>query len=179
MAGRYAVLLRGVNVGKAKRMPMAELRVLLEKQGYREVRTLLNSGNAVFSTSRSPRGLAAAVERGISEHFGFSSRVSVLSAGEIAEIIQANPIGKVADNPSRLLVSVFLDPADRKKLLPLTRETWHPEVLGMGNRASYVWCPEGILESRVFKAIDKAMGDGVTSRNWATMLKLHAMLGGG
>jgi uncharacterized protein (DUF1697 family) len=179
MAGRFAALLRGVNVGKAKRVPMAELRALLEKQGYREVRTLLNSGNAVFTATKSPGTLAAAVERGIFEHFGFSCRVSVLSAEEISEIIDANPLGKLADNPSRLMVSVLLDPAQRKKLVPLTREKWHPEALGLGDRASYLWCPDGVIDSKVFKAIDKAMGDGITTRNWATMLKLHAMLGGG
>lgn len=177
MAGRYAALLRGVNVGKSKRVPMAELRKLLEKQGYRDVKTLLNSGNAVFTAGKSSRSLASAVERGIFEHFGFSCRVSVLSAQEMAEIIAANPLGKLADNPSRLLVSVLLDPADRKKLLPLTGEKWHPEALGLGDHASYVWCPDGVLESKVFKAIDKALGDGVTTRNWATMLKLQAMMG--
>jgi uncharacterized protein (DUF1697 family) len=116
------------------------------------------------------------VERGIFEHFGFSCRVSVLSADELTEIIDANPLGKIADNHSRLMVSVFLDPAGRQRLAPLTREKWHPEVLGLGDRASYLWCPDGVIESKAFKAIDKVLGDGVTTRNWATMLKLQTML---
>src|ERR1700744_4210713 len=45
---RYIALLRGINVGKAKRVPMADLRALMESLGYAGVRTLLNSGNAVF-----------------------------------------------------------------------------------------------------------------------------------
>ncbi len=177
MADRYAALLRGVNLGK-KRVPMAELKELLEELGCKEVRTLLNSGNAVFTSGKSAPALTSSLERGIVQRFGFTSRVSILSAGQVAEIISDNPIGKVADNPSKLLVSVYLDAGARKVLTPLTKEKWHPEVFGLGDLASYTWCASGIIESKVLKAVDKVIKNGVTARNWGTMLKLHAMMGG-
>jgi len=178
MAGRYVALLRGINVGKSKRVPMASLRALLEELGYTEVRTLLNSGNAVFTAARATPGkLAPPIERAIFAALGVSSRVTVLSAAEIAEIIAGNPLLEVADNPSRLLVSVLADPSTRTRLVPLTKENWHPEAFRLGKRASYLWLPRGVIDSRVAKAVDKALGDGVTARNWATMLKLHALLG--
>jgi uncharacterized protein (DUF1697 family) len=178
MAARYVALLRGINVGKAKRIAMADLRDLLEGLGHTEVRTLLNSGNAVFTVARAGgRDLGATIEHAIREGLGVSSRVTILSAAELAEIIAGNPLLKVADNPSRLLICVLTDPSTRSRLVPLTRETWHPEAFGLGKRASYLWCPRGIIESRVAKAVDKAMGDGVTARNLTTMLKLHALVG--
>lgn len=178
MLARYIALLRGINVGKAKRIAMADLRALLEDLGCTEVRTLLNSGNAVFSVAGARQSkLGPRLERAIREGLGVSSRVTILSAAELTDIIDGNPLHKVADNPSRLLISVLADPSTRTRLVPLTREQWHPEAFGLGKRASYLWCPDGIIESRVAKAVDKAMGDGVTARNWATMLKLQALVG--
>ena len=49
MTGRHVALIRGINVGHAKRVAMADLRKLFEDLGYREVRTLGNSGNVVFT----------------------------------------------------------------------------------------------------------------------------------
>jgi uncharacterized protein (DUF1697 family) len=179
MPERYVALLRGINVGKAKRVAMADLRSLLEKLGHREVRTLLNSGNVVFTVTRTLRGdLARQLERALLQQLQVSCRVTVLSATELARVIKENPLGRIASNPSRLLVSVILDPSDRTKLAPLTRQDWKPEAFGLGTRASYIWCPDGVLESRVAKAVDQALGDGVTARNWSTMLKLHALMGG-
>jgi uncharacterized protein (DUF1697 family) len=176
MAGRYVALLRGINVGKAKRVAMADLRGLMADLGYLEVRTLLNSGNVVFSAARVVGGgLAASLERAIHERLGVSSRVTVLAARELAEIVSGNPLGKVADNPSRLLVSVLADPGDRARLVPLSRQDWAPEAFGLGRRVSYLWCPRGIIDSKVAKAVDRAVGDGVTARNWATILKLHEL----
>jgi uncharacterized protein (DUF1697 family) len=176
MPQRYVALVRGINVGKAKRVAMADLRSLAEKLGHREVRTLLNSGNLVFTVTKSARGdLAHQLERALLEHMQVSCRVSVLSAIELAQVIEENPLGRIASNPSRLLVSVILDPSDRTRLVPLTRQNWKPEAFGLGTRASYIWCPEGVIESRLAKAVDKALGDGVTARNWSTMLKLHAL----
>ena len=63
MAGRYVALLRGINVGTAKRVAMAELRALVEELGYSEVRTLLNSGNVVFSAAKAePRKAALRIQ---------------------------------------------------------------------------------------------------------------------
>jgi uncharacterized protein (DUF1697 family) len=177
MAERQIALLRGINVGKAKRVSMADLRALVESLGYTEVVTLLNSGNVVFTASgAAAKKSAARIEQAIAERLGFTSRVTVLSAAELAAAVAANPLGEVP-NPSRLLVAVLSDPADSKRLEPLAREDWAPEVLALGPRVAYVWCPDGLLESRLFEAVGRVLGDAVTSRNWATLTKLHALAG--
>ena len=176
MADRRVALLRGINVGRAKRVAMAELRALVEELGYRDVRTLLNSGNVVFTAPAAAHGDAAArIEQALVARLGVPSRVTVLTAAELAAAVAANPLLDVASNPSRLLVAFLADPADRQKLQPLTRQDWAPEALALGPRVAYLWCPPGVLASKLSEAVGRALGDAVTTRNWATVTKLHSL----
>jgi uncharacterized protein (DUF1697 family) len=175
-AGTHVALLRGINVGRAKRIAMADLRDLVADLGYGDVRTLLNSGNVVFTAPGVAADEAASrIEEAIESRLGVSSRTIVLTAGEVAAVVAENPLLDVADNPSRLLVAVLADPADQKLLKPLTKEDWAPEVLALGPRVAYVWMPEGILESRLWETVGRALADRVTTRNWATVTKIHAL----
>ncbi|HEV8357780.1 MAG TPA: DUF1697 domain-containing protein [Gemmatimonadales bacterium] len=178
MANRQVALIRGINVGRAKRVAMADLRALVTELGYRDVSTLLNSGNVVFTVPGAGRGdPAARIERAMSDRLGVTARVLVLTAAEVAAIMAGNPLGRVAADPSRLLVTVLANPADRARLVPLTRRDWAPEALGLGGRVAYLWCPVGILKSPVAEAVGGVLGDRATARNWATMTKLHGLLG--
>src|SRR5262245_11897777 len=170
------VLLRGINVGKAKRIAMADLRALIEGLGCRDVRTLLNSGNVVCTTSK-PDGLAARVQKAIASKLDVTARVTGISADELAEVVRGNPLLDVATDPSRLLVAFLADPNDRPKLVALAKQDWKPEAVAVGARAAYLWMPDGVIESRVAKALDKSLGDAVTSRNWTTVLKLASLAG--
>ena len=86
-----------------------------------------------------------------------------------------NPLLGVAEDPARHLVAVLADPNDRPKLEALAGEDSAPEVLAVGYRVAYLWCAGGILESRLLTAIGRAFRDAVTTRNWATILKLRAL----
>ena len=177
MAHRQVALLRGINVGKAKRMAMADLRALLEKLGYTEVKTLLNSGNVVFTSSNAKtRAVASHLEKEIEGKLGVQARVMVLSGGELTSIVKENSLLKVMDNPSRLLVGVVNDQADLAKIEPLRKLEWGKDVIAVGKLASYLWCHDGILESKLLAAYSKSLKDSVTTRNWSTILKLQAML---
>src|SRR5205814_7793009 len=105
-----------------------------------------------------------------------SARVTVITAGEMATIVADNPLLDVAVNPSRSFVCVLNDPGDRRKLKPLEKENWAPEALALGSRVAYFWCPDGILESRLAAAIGRVLRDAATTRNWATISKLHALM---
>ncbi len=172
----HVALLRGINVGRAKRVSMADLRSLVEGLGYGNARTLLNSGNVVFNVPAVARGDAATrIEDAMTQRLGVSARVTVLPATELATIVAKNPHGKIATDPSRFLVAVLKDPADRKRLVPLTRQDWGREALGLGPRVAYLWCAGGILESPLLASVSRLLGDGVTTRNWATLTKLAAL----
>ena len=176
MPGRQIALLRGINVGRAKRVAMADLRRLVEGLGYTDVRTLLNSGNVVFTAPRaSPGNAGSRIEKALAAKLGVSAKVTVLTAAELAAAVSENPLLKVADNPSRLLVAFFNEPADVRKLEPLTKQNWGKEALALGKRVAYLWCAEGILASKMLEAVNRTVGDAITARNWATLLKLKGV----
>lgn len=177
MPNNYVALLRGINVGKAKRVAMIDLRRIVESLGYEDVKTLLNSGNVVFGGGA--RGdPAARIERALLERSGVASRVTVITANELARIISNNPLPHATQEPSRLLVAVLKDPADAKLAAPLAGHDWAPEALAIAGRAIYLWCPRGVIDSKPVAAINRLLGDRVTVRNWATMTKLLALVGG-
>jgi uncharacterized protein (DUF1697 family) len=106
----------------------------------------------------------------------------VVSNEELAAVVAANTLSTIADNPSCLLVGILGDPADREKLAVIARKDWGEEriALGVGAvRAVYMWMPSGVATSKLNAAISKALGDGVTARNWSTMLKPQDMAGKG
>ena len=176
MSATHVAFLRGINVGRAKRVAMADLRALVEKLGYRNVKTLLNSGNVVFETVGGRGGdPAPRIEKAIEATLGLTSRVTVLTVAELAEAIEKNPLLKVAKDPSRLLLVILTHAPDRKRLEPLLKEDWGKEAIGLGTRVAYCWCPPGILKSKLPEAVGRLLGDAATARNWATMQKLLAL----
>ena len=174
---RYVALLRGVNVGKGNRVPMAEFKILLEGLGCTDVKTLLNSGNAVFSSAaRSAERLASAIAAQVEIKFGVTTPVVVKSAAELAAIISTAPMSPPDEEHSRFLVAFGRDENAVQALAPLVPLAQAPERLVITKQAAYLHCPEGLLQSKVGEAMLGKAGRGVTTRNWATVLKIEALL---
>jgi uncharacterized protein (DUF1697 family) len=176
MSQGLVALLRGINVGKAKRVAMADLRALLEDLGYAGVRTLLNSGNAVFTSREEAAAAASRIEKAIASRLGVSARVTVLTATEIAAAVRRNPLPGIARDPSRLMMAVPIEAGSLPRLEPLLKQDWKPEALALGRRVAYLWLPGGTIESRLHQTVERELGGAVTTRNWATVTKLHALL---
>lgn len=176
----YAALLRGVNVGGKGRLPMEDLRALLAKLGYGEPRTLLQSGNAVFtSRSMKPEEIARRIERALQEELGMAIRCLVRSAGELLGVIEGNPLQRIATDGSKMM-ALFLSAAPDAKLLSAADPAQlAPEHIRLGDRVLYQWCPDGFLEApNVSAFVEKKWKLAVTVRNWNTVTKLHALLAG-
>ena len=174
----HVALLRGINVGTAKRVAMADLRSWLGELGYEGIQTLLNSGNAVFkATGRTaPASHAQRIKSLLALHLGFDVPVIVKPARAIAATVTNHPLAAVAHNDSRLMLSFTQDDATLNELAPLARQSWGPEQLALTPHAAWMWCPEGIIDSPLAKACTKCLSDRVTTRNWATMKKIHTLL---
>ena len=173
----YVALFRGINVGKAKRIAMADLRTLLEKLGYTDVRTLLNSGNAVFSAaSATPARLAEAIRAAVAKQLGVDALVLVKRAQDIAAIVEDRTLEKLATDHSRLLVAMTPETRALAAVGTLADKSWGKEKLHVGKHAAYVWCADGILESRAAAALLKGLENAATTRNWATLHKIHALM---
>jgi uncharacterized protein (DUF1697 family) len=173
-------LLKGINVGRAKRIAMADLRMLMEGLGCTDVRTLLNSGNVVFDAVRpNLKKLASGIEAAIQRKCGFSSAVVVVTGGDIDAIIHANPLRGIAKDPARHLVAFVRDASVLEEAKGLLAASWTPDAIAVGRRAAYLWCANGLIQSRLMKEFSRVTGEGATARNWATVLKIQAMAVGG
>ena len=175
----YIALLRGVNVGRSQRIAMADLRALVEGLGYGHVRTLLNSGNVLFTGRRlTTTRVAGQLEATLAKRLGLSVRVVVLTAEELAAAAAANTLTVVASDPSRLVFAITPSPEPLHRLEPLLAQDWGPEALAAGPRAAYFWCPGGFARSPVAEAVRRALGESATMRNWATIGKLVELSAG-
>jgi uncharacterized protein (DUF1697 family) len=155
---------------------MGELRELLDG-GYEDVRTHLQSGNVVLSSPLTPRKLEAQLERQLTTGLGMEVRVLVRTRAELAAVVRRDPLGKVATNGSRYLVS-FLS-----KRLPakVARELEAAEIgsarLVIDGRELYAWYPDGVQGASLAKLLDdKRLGVLSTARNWNTVTKLLQLL---
>jgi uncharacterized protein (DUF1697 family) len=175
----FVALLRGINVGRAKRVAMADLAAVVGSLGFRDVRTVLNSGNVVFrGPARRARAAGPRIEQALLRRTGVVSNVTLLSGQEMAAVVAAMPFDLTARSPSRLMVGFLRGPEDEARVAPLVGQRWAPEEIAAGPRVVYIWCPEGILESRLFTAVAKAAGAGITTRNWSTATKLARLASG-
>nr|WP_298124414.1 DUF1697 domain-containing protein [uncultured Pseudoxanthomonas sp.] len=168
-------LLRGINVGKAKRIAMADLRALLEGLGHTDVATLLNSGNAVFKAGKgAPRKLAADISAAITTRLGIEVPVIVVSAKELALIVRENPFASA--DPSRLLVAFVAEVGTLSAMSAIEPHVVLPEQFHVGTYAAYLHCASGILESKAAEALLGKAGKATTTRNWGTVQKLLALV---
>lgn len=176
---RCVALLRGINVGRAKRIAMADLRALVEGLGFTDVRTVLNSGNVTFRAERpNVTVVASSIESAIAAQLRISVPVIVVTERDLHAIVEANPLPQAEDDPSRFLVAFVNSAASLTSAKPLLAASWEPEAIALGRNAAYLWCANGIIESKVTQAFARATGERGTTRNWATVLKLHAAVAG-
>jgi uncharacterized protein (DUF1697 family) len=172
----FVALLRGINVGRAKRVPMAKLRAMFERLGYTDVATLLNSGNVVFSASGgSAAKHGAAIAAAIKKTFKFDVAVVVTSARALEAIATANRLAKREAVASRVLVA-FPRPGGLASLRRITALLRPKERFAIGKHAAYMYLPAGIAKSKAGAAL--LATPEVTTRNWATVLKLVDLAGG-
>lgn len=173
MASRILALWRGINVGKAKRIAMADLKKVLEALGASDVKTLLNSGNAAFTLSRKASGdLGMRIEKAVLDATGVSARVTVIEQSDLDEILAANPLRSAETDASRFMIAFPRTAVARRQLTEFATEDWSPDEVAIGENAAYLWCKRGILESKMLTALTKRMGEDVTTRNFATLTKL-------
>jgi uncharacterized protein (DUF1697 family) len=174
---RYAVLLRGINLGKFNRVPMADLRTLLGDLGYTDVKTVLNSGNAVVTGEEAaPAEHAARIEAAIAERLGMKVPTVVLTGDELRTIVDGHPFLDLADNGSRMMAFVYLSPVDPALVEGHEVIPEDPDRARLGTRAAYQWCPDGLMAAPdVGGYLTKQLGIDVTARNWNTITKLAAL----
>jgi len=171
-------LLRAVNVGGIK-VSMADLRALLADLACQDVRTLLNSGNAVFrSQNKTGANLEQLLEAEFASRAGRSTEFFLRTAEEWKSIIARNPMTDEARrDPGHLLLVVLKRAPSNQEVNALRAAIVGPEVLEAGGKQAYIYYPAGVGQSKLTaKLIEKKLGTPGTGRNWNTVLKLAAMV---
>ena len=177
---RFALLLRGVNVGTKNSLPMAELRAMLTKMGCTEVRTYVQSGNAVFGTTQAAAELTKTIEASLERYMGRPIATTLRTHAQMSAIVQAKPFGDVAEKPAYLCVTFLSNAPTKSEIAPLHAQDFGPELLQVSGKEIYTWHPNGQARSPLAVALGKLKLRGaVTTRNWNTVLKLEEMLGQG
>lgn len=167
-------LLRGINVGSTRSLPMELLRELCEGCGMRNPRTYIQSGNVVFEAAKKDMAkAAAALEDAIERDRGFRPSVIVRTLDELAAAIEANPFAaRARDEPSKLLVMFLKSKATAGASAALDGVKRGPEQLRLVGRELYIDFPNGIGKSKLaLPAAEKALGVPATGRNWNTVLR--------
>ena len=136
---RYAVLLRGINVGRAHRIAMADLRELLTAEGHAGVATLLQSGNVVLDSDRPAGELVPSVEQALEWRFGFAVPVVVRTREELLAVVAKDPLGSVATDPSRYVVSFSNAPVPAEVQERLAAVDPEDDVYTVDGRELYLW----------------------------------------
>ncbi|HET6506154.1 MAG TPA: DUF1697 domain-containing protein [Baekduia sp.] len=170
---RQIALLRGVNVGPTTKVAMADLRGAFAELGFTDIKTYVNSGNVVFSGRKAS---LAKVERAIAGVCGWDVPVVLRTQDELADVLEANPLGDVADNASRHLVLFADAPIDAAKASDLDADALAPEAFAIRGREAYLWLPNGVQRSPLAKAMnEKRFGVRLTGRNFRTVDKLASL----
>jgi uncharacterized protein (DUF1697 family) len=175
----YVALLRGVNVGGNKMVAMAELREMLTALGFTDVKTLLQSGNAVFrAPSRASSALERQLEAEMTRHFKMTCDYHVRTSAELREVIEANPLkAEAKKDPGRLLVGFYKAPLDRAAVKAAQDAIEGPEIVRCDGRHLYMYYPNGQGSSKAGVVVGRALKVLGTARNWNTVLKLAALTG--
>ncbi|WP_330263729.1 DUF1697 domain-containing protein [Streptomyces griseorubiginosus] len=182
MTTTYAALLRGINVGGSRKVPMADLRTLLEDLGFSGVRSYLQSGQAVFTADHGDEeSLAAELAGAIEKRFGFPVDVLVRDHAYLTAVVDNCPFPAAELEAKQLHVTYFSAPVDEDRFAEIDRAAYLPEEFRLGDRALYLYVPDGLGRSKLAEHLSKPrLNKGViaTSRNWNTVVKLVEMTGG-
>lgn len=178
--GTFVALLRGVNVGGARRLPMADLRRALEALGVSGVRTYLQSGNAVFVAGENgPALLSRALHDRLADDLDLDVDVLVLSAEELRRIVRANPfLGEAGIDEDRLHATFLFAPVTPADLGGLELPAAEGERAAFGEQVVFLYLPHGYGRTRLNNGFfEKALAVPATTRNWRTVLALTRLAG--
>ncbi|MBO3744803.1 DUF1697 domain-containing protein [Streptosporangiaceae bacterium NEAU-GS5] len=170
---RQVALLRGINVGRNNRVGMAPLRAMMEKAGFEDVKTHLQSGNIVYSTSKSAAAAAKEIERGLADELGVRVAVLVRTRDDLASIVKADPLADVASDPALYLVTFLSAKPKTQPIKDLKEDDHAPDVFRHLGREIYVWFPKGVRNATLtYQFWEKLLGVTATARNWRTVTRL-------
>ena len=169
----YVALLRGINVGGKHSLPMKELVAILESFGCENVRTYIQSGNAVFQHKPADaKKLASKVPAAIDKKFRFAPQMQIMEAKQLEKIVKTNPFPEAVDDPKSLHVWFLAEKPTKPNLAALDVLRSKSEQSELRGTTFYLYAPDGIGRSKLAAAVERHLGVAATARNWRTVSAL-------
>ncbi|MEM6554560.1 MAG: DUF1697 domain-containing protein [Pseudomonadota bacterium] len=173
----WIALLRGINVGGRTLLPMKDLRHLLDRAGFTQVKTYIQSGNCVFQSDQADPGeLQRIISEAIETQFGFRPSVLLLDAAALQQAMAENPYPEAADDPKSVHLYFLSAPAIRPDLAGLKALQTATERFTLTERVLYLHAPEGIGRSKLAARVEQKLGVPTTARNFRTAVKISELL---
>ena len=175
----YVALLRAVNVGGRNSLSMPKLREVLAGKGLDDVSTVLQSGNVLFTSSKSEASVTKLVRETIADEFGLEGAVVVRSAAELTAVAKQNPFVKRGEerDPKSLHVA-FLEKAPAKAAVrKVDPDRSPPDAFDVRGREVYLSYPNGSGRTKLtLSYLERVLGVQGTARNWRTVQRLAELL---
>ena len=168
---KHVMLLRGINVGGHKKVPMKELKKVLEIEGFHRVKTLLNSGNVVFEAEQEK---ANGIEQLLGRSFGFPIHVIMLPFGSIADMVESEPFRDIEVTSKTRRFVTFTGGRQAKSIkIPYQTEDGTFRIIGQsGNAVFSVLDLENTGTVEAMSILEKEFGKEITTRNYNTIEKI-------
>jgi uncharacterized protein (DUF1697 family) len=175
----FAAMLRGINVGGQKRLPMDTLRLIFEELGFNKVGTYVQSGNVVFESDEQDRSqLAQRIEAQIEQTCGYPVLVFIRKAEELKRVVADNPFVKDRnEDPSKLHVTFLYQAPVETVWSALAPPKDIADEFSRGELAIYLFCPNGYAKTKLSNSFfERKLGMAVTTRNWNTVNAIYKMM---
>ena len=177
---KYISILRGINVGTGRKVPMADLKKLCQNMGLENVQTYIQSGNVVFELPQpeSVSELETRLHKAFTETFGFDIPVIIRSAKEWAESISQNPFLKEENLDIERLHLTCLKELPSPELVEKIRLfQFLPDRYEVIGRDVFIFCAAGYGTSKLVNSFfESKLKTSATTRNWKTVVKLNEMV---
>lgn len=172
----FIALFRGINVGGKNILPMNELRELLQGLGCEDVKTYIQSGNAVFRHSEiSPPRLAERIGAAVHSSYGFEPAVQLMTADRLEKAVRSNPFPEGTSDPSKLHVFFLVAVPENPDLEAIEAVRADSERFALIGDVAYLHAKEGIARSKLAARAERLLGVAATARNWRSVAKILDM----
>ena len=177
---KYISILRGINVSGQKKIKMADLKMLYEEQGFKNVITYIQSGNVIFEAKSklTIEVLKKIIEKAIETKYVFQVPVDIRTNQELKQIIEKCPYEelKEEENGTKILITFLQSTPLNQKLESLLEYVKSPEKLVIQGKEVYLYSPDGYGKSKLTNTfIEKKLAISATTRNWKSVKKLYEL----
>ena len=174
---KYIVLLRGINVGGHRKLPMAELRILLSENGYENVNTYIQSGNILLKSNKSIESINNHIKLLITQQFNYNIPVITLTEEEIKKCFFGNLYLKTEEEIKNLHVTFLKDRPDNNLIKNIELNSSLNDSYTIKGKAIYLHTPDGYRNTKFSNTVfEKRLNTQATTRNWKTTTKLYEMI---